>query len=115
MLTVLGGRGLIQLGRSLSGRLAGRGAAELSKKAIRQEVQLFGGRGGQRIPGPTGPLNSIVGGGGQRVFVTDAQGRVVSDITRSRVKSVIPGEGFGPKRAPTAEEVESLEQFGFTS
>jgi hypothetical protein len=110
---VLTGLGLRALARALVGRIFGKGAVELSKKTIRKEIQLYGGRSGQRVPSLKGPPNSIVRGGGERVFVTDAQGRVVSDITRNRVKSVIPGQGFGPKRPPTAEELKILEQFGY--
>lgn len=49
-------------------------------------------------------------GGGERAFVTNAEGKVILDITKDRVKTVIPGQGFGPKRAPTAEELGWLQQ-----
>jgi hypothetical protein len=49
--------------------------------------------------------SSVVRGGGARVFVTNERGQVIRDITAQRVKPVIPGQGFGPKRPPTAEEL----------
>jgi hypothetical protein len=33
----------------------------------------------------------------------------ILDITKARVKPVTPGQGFGPKRAPTSEELNLLE------
>lgn len=42
------------------------------------------------------------------MFVTNERGQVILDITESRVKPVVPGRGFGPKRAPTIEELNLL-------
>ena len=36
------------------------------------------------------------------VFVTDANGNVVQDITVDRVKPIIPGQGFSDKEATDA-------------
>jgi hypothetical protein len=46
-----------------------------------------------------------------RVFVTNALGQVVLDITAERVKQVKPHIGFvGEKRDLTAEELDLLKQ-----
>jgi hypothetical protein len=71
---------------------------------------LSGGRSGQLVKNLTGPANSVLRGGGERAFVTNAEGKVILDITKDRVKSVIPGQGFGPKRAPTGEELNLLQK-----
>ena len=84
---------------------AGRGG----RLALRGDIALSGGRSGGRVKSLTGPVNSILRGQGGRVYVTDSQGRVIWDITRTRVKPVIPGRGFGPKRAPTAEELKWID------
>lgn len=73
-----------------------------------QYVVLFGGRSGQLVKNLTGPPSSAVRGGPGRVFVTNERGQVILDITESRVKPVVPGRGFGPKRAPTIEELNLL-------
>ncbi len=65
----------------------------------------IGGKSGEAVKDLVGPADSVVRGSPGRVFVTDGQGRVVLDITRGRVKSVSPGQGFGPKRAPTQSEL----------
>ena len=82
-------------------------AAEIAEEAlrVRPDVVLSGGRSGELAKTLVGPPSSIVRGGGARAFVTDAEGRVVLDITANRVKPVVPGEGFGPKRAPTQQEL----------
>jgi RHS repeat-associated protein len=92
--------------------IAERQAANVSSaaRAIRSDVVLSGGRTGGKVKGLTGPPNSVVRGGGERLFVTDDQGQVILDITGKRVKPVIPGQGFGPKRAPTTEEKGLLDQ-----
>jgi len=77
---------------------------------IRPDVTLSGGRSGERVKDLEGPPNSIVKGGGERAFETDDTGRVIKDITRDRVKPVTPGQGFGPKRAPTPKELEALDK-----
>lgn len=72
---------------------------------------LSGGRSGQNVPGLTGPPNSAIAGGGKdRIFITDQDGNVIADVTRDRVKPVIPGKGFGPKRAPTPQELDLLDK-----
>jgi len=55
-------------------------------KFFRPEVVLRGGRDGGDVRGLKGPPNSYLRGGGDRVFETDAQGRVIRDITPKRVK-----------------------------
>jgi RHS repeat-associated protein len=76
--------------------------------AIRDDVLLAGGRSGERVKDLVGPANSAVRGSAQRVFVTNDRGQVVLDITPDRVKPVVPGQGFGPKRTPTKEELELI-------
>lgn len=48
------------------------------------------------------------------MFVPDSQGRVIMDITRDRVKPVVPGQGFiagdGRKLAPTPEQLGWIDQ-----
>jgi hypothetical protein len=78
--------------------------------SVRSDVTLSGGRSGQFVKSLKGPARSVVRGGGRRAFVTNDAGEVVLDITEDRVKPVVPGSGFGPKRAPTAEELDLLKQ-----
>ena len=78
---------------------------------LRPDISLSGGRSGQGVKFLTGPPNSAVKSTGPgRVFVTDAQGRVIFDITADRVKPVTPGVGFGDKRPPTFEELELIKK-----
>jgi hypothetical protein len=56
----------------------------------------------------TGPPNSAIKGSTGRVYVTNDNGQVILDITKERVKSVTPGQEFGPKRAPTPEELDLI-------
>jgi len=71
---------------------------------------LNGGRSGQLVKTLTGPANSVVKGGQGRIFITNSEGKVILDITKDRVKSVIPGRGFGPKVTPTQEQLNLLKQ-----
>jgi RHS repeat-associated protein len=77
---------------------------------VLRDVVLRGGRGGENVKDLVGPPNSVVRGGGERAFVTNDKGQVVLDITRGRVKPVKPGEGFGPKRPPTPDELRLLDR-----
>jgi RHS repeat-associated protein len=77
--------------------------------AFRADIQLFGGRGGGAVKDLVGPPNSLVRGAEGRIYQTNAQGNVIADITAGRVKPVEPGVGFGPKRAPTQEELDWLD------
>jgi hypothetical protein len=72
----------------------------------------FGGRSGEKVKFLKGPANSAVKSEAKgRVFVTNALGQVVLDITAERVKQVVPHIGFvGEKRDLTAEELELLKQ-----
>jgi hypothetical protein len=72
---------------------------------MRPDVKLSGGRSGQRVKELTGPPNNALRGSGDRVYVTDENGRVILDVTPERAKPVKPGKGFGKKRAPTEEEL----------
>ena len=81
-----------------------------SSPTINPNVQLSGGRSGGRVPYLEGPPNSVIRGSQGRAYCTNADGRVISDITRDRVKSVVPGGGFGPKRAPTPQELDWLDK-----
>jgi hypothetical protein len=76
--------------------------------SLRPDIILSGGRSGQLVKDLIGPPNSVVRGGGARAFITNEQGQVILDITASRVKPVTPGEGFGPKRPPSTEELNLL-------
>ncbi|MDX2282732.1 MAG: hypothetical protein NW241_01160 [Bacteroidia bacterium] len=86
---------------------AAKGAGNL---AIRSDIVLSGGRSGQLVKTLTGPANSVVKGGQGRIFITDDAGKVIWDVTKDRAKSVIPGQGFGPKVAPTQEQLNLLKQ-----
>lgn len=55
-------------------------------KQFRPDIQLSGNRSGNAVLTLKGPANSYVRGGGERVFETDAQGRIIRDITPNRVK-----------------------------
>jgi hypothetical protein len=82
------------------------------KVALRPDISLSGGRSGEKVKFLKGPphsaLKSVVEG---RVFVTNAVGQVVLDITAERVKQVIPQVGFvGEKRDSTAEELDLIKQ-----
>ncbi len=76
--------------------------------ALRPDVAVSGGRGGQNVKTATAPPNSIVRGSEGRVFQTNEKGQIIADITKDRVKPVQPGTGFGKKRAPTRQELDWL-------
>jgi len=78
--------------------------ASTNAPALRPDVSLSGAwRSGQNVKFLTGPPNSVVKSTGPgRIFVTDAQGRVILDITAERVKPVTPGVRFGDKKASNA-------------
>jgi hypothetical protein len=78
--------------------------------AIRSDIVLSGGRSGQLVKMLTGPTNSVVKGGQGRIFITDNAGKVIWDVTKDRAKSVVPGQGFGPKVAPTQEQLNLIKQ-----
>ncbi|MBL1181633.1 MAG: hypothetical protein HND27_11050, partial [Bacteroidetes bacterium] len=78
--------------------------------AIRSDIVLSGGRSGQLVKNLTGPANSVIKGGQGRIFITDKAGKVIWDVTKDRAKSVIHGQGFGPKVAPTQEQLNLLKQ-----
>jgi hypothetical protein len=91
----------------------GKGKAAFTEAPrLRPDVMLEGaGRSGQNVKFLTGPANSVVKSAGPgRIFVTNAQGQVILDITAARVKPVTPGVGFGDKRLPTLEELELIKQ-----
>jgi hypothetical protein len=75
-----------------------------------KEFQFPGaGRSGAGVKNFVGPPNTIARGASPgRVFVTDGEGRVVFDVTRDRVKPVVPGQGFipgdGRKLTPTSPQ-----------
>jgi len=76
--------------------------------ALRSDIVLSGGRSGQLVKNLTGPANSVLKGNGNRIFITDDAGKVIWDITKDRAKSVIPGQGFGPKVALTQQQLDWL-------
>lgn len=83
-------------------------AASIPQPALDRNYQFPGaGRSGARVKDFVGPPNSVARGASEgRVFVTDEQGRVILDITRDRVKPVVPGQGFpkGDIKMPPTEE-----------
>ena len=95
-------------------KLLGRGGEaafkEGSNLAIRSDIALSGGRSGQLVKTLEGPANSVLKGGQGRVFSTNDAGKVIWDVTTDRAKSVVPGQGFGPKVAPTQEQLNLLKQ-----
>lgn len=73
------------------------------------------GRSGAGVKNFVGPPNTIARGASPgRVFVTDDQGRVIFDVTRDRVKPVVPGQGFvsGDERklTPTSEQLSWIDE-----
>lgn len=91
----------------------GKGKSALAEKPQpRPDISLQGaGRSGQNVKFLTGPANSAVKSSAPgRVFITNAGGQVILDITAERVKPVTPGVGFGDKRLPTIEELELIKQ-----
>ena len=79
--------------------IVGLGGGALVKQRIRS---------GQLVKNLTGPANSVLKGSGQRIFITDDIGNVIWDVTKDRAKSVIPGQGFGPKVTPTQQQIDLL-------
>jgi len=80
------------------------------KLAIRDDIILNGGRSGQFVKDLEGPANSVLKGNGNRIFISNDAGQVIWDVTKNRAKPVIPGQGFGPKVAPSTEQLELLEK-----
>lgn len=80
--------------------------------SVNHDFQFGGaGRSGSKVKDFVGPPNAVVRGASEgRVFVTDDQGRVIFDITRDRVKPVVPGRGFESgsdrKLTPTQTQLE---------
>lgn len=73
------------------------------------------GRSGAGVKNFVGPPSAVVRGASPgRIFVTDDEGRVIFDITRDRVKPVIPGQGFisgdGRKLTPTQEQLSWIDE-----
>lgn len=98
----------------LSAFAASQVAANAGSKLLPKVDDVFrfpgAGRSGAGVKNFVGPPNTIARGASPgRVFVTDDQGRVIFDITRDRVKPVVPGQGFvsgdGRKLAPTPEQL----------
>lgn len=76
---------------------------------LRPDIILKGGRSGQLVKSLEGPANSVFRGSSYgRIYITDDAGRVIWDVTSSRAKSVIPGQGFGPKVSPTDEMIDLI-------
>jgi hypothetical protein len=75
---------------------------------------LSGGRSGQNVKNLKAEPNSFVPGSPGRIYATNENGEVVRDITKERVKNVIPGQGFEHdkngviEREPTAQERQAL-------
>ena len=107
-----GGRSLTKkaaksaLKKGAKARRAARGVGNALK--LRPDIILSGGRSGQLVKNLTGPANSVLKGGGNRMFITDDVGKVIWDVTTNRAKPVVPGKGFGPKVTPTQEQLNLL-------
>ena len=74
-----------------------------------------GGRGGANVKNLVGPPNTVARAAVPgRVFQTNDIGEVIFDITRDRVKPVIPGIGFvrggGRKLTPSADQLSWIDQ-----
>jgi hypothetical protein len=82
------------------------------KVALRPDISLSGGRSGEKVKFLKGPPNSAVKSvAAGRVFVTNAVGQVILDITAERVKEVRPHVGFsGEKRDLSPEELDLVKQ-----
>jgi hypothetical protein len=87
-------------------QIANVAAKGVTNLALRSDIVLSGGRSGQLVKNLTGPANSVLKGSGNRIYITDDAGKVIWDITKDRAKSVIPGQGFGPKVAPTQQQLD---------
>lgn len=82
-------------------RFASRGVGALK---LRPDIALKGGRSGQLVKDLMGPANSVVKGGPGRIFITNNKGQVIMDVTRDRIKPVVPGRGFGEKILEVGDE-----------
>jgi hypothetical protein len=99
------------IGIALIGKaLVSNTAKEVTNLALRSDIVLSGGRSGQLVKTLEGPANSVLKGSGNRIFITDDAGKVIWDITKDRAKSVIPGQGFGPKVTPNQQQLDLLNQ-----
>ena len=85
-------------------------AGEVNPTPRPDEPPLSGGRSGENVKNLTGKPNSAIPSTGDRIFVTNDKGQVIRDITPDRVKEVIPGVGFGPKRPPTKRELDLFDE-----
>jgi hypothetical protein len=78
------------------------GANSVDSLLVNKDFQFPGaGRSGAGVKDFVGPPSAIVRGAAPgRIYVTDGNGRVILDVTKDRVKTVIPGQGFekGDKR-----------------
>lgn len=81
-----------------------------NKLALRPDILIKGGRSGNLVKNAIGPANSVLKGSQGRIFITNNKGQVIWDITSERAKSVIPGVGFGPKVAPTKEQLNLIKK-----
>ncbi len=77
--------------------VGGRVLRVLNRRAwtLRFDIQLSGGRSGQRVKDLVGPPNSVVKGNRGRLYITNESGQVIWDVTTNRIKPVLPGKGFG--------------------
>lgn len=90
-------------------------------KAYRRDLTLNGGRSGEQVLTLKGPPNSYVLGGGDRVFETDSQGKIIRDITPLRYN--IRARNTDPQglvhefmdkthRSPRPQDIEVLRNMG---
>jgi hypothetical protein len=56
------------------------------------------------------PKNSVIKGATGRAYLTDSRGKVVLDITRKRTKPIRPDGRWGPKRAPSEQEIKWIDK-----
>jgi RHS repeat-associated protein len=102
-----------------SAPVRGATAAKAGSKLLPKVNNAFqfpgAGRSGAGVKNFVGPPNTIARGASPgRVFVTDEQGRVIFDVTRDRVKPVVPGQGFvsgdGRKLTPTSAQLSWIDE-----
>ncbi|MGC9341262.1 MAG: hypothetical protein ACP5E3_01030, partial [Bacteroidales bacterium] len=101
---------IIKIGAGLmAGSLINAINASFVTLSLRPDIILKGGRSGQLVKYLRGPSNSVFRGGSHgRIFISDDTGNIIWDVTMDRAKSVIPGQGFGPKVTPTDEMLELI-------
>jgi hypothetical protein len=87
-------------------------------KTLRPAVFVSGGRSGEDVLGIKSFPNSFIRGGGDHVFETDAQGKVIRDISlalnrvKVRKQHKPPHETMEKQGPPNAADIALLKQMG---